>query len=47
MTEQRSKKPIAERIKDKIRDLLDELVEALDGLLQPQPVPIPARGRRR
>ena len=47
MSDQRSNKPIAERIKDKIRGLLDELVEAIDGLLQPQPQPVPVRSRRR
>jgi len=47
MSDQRSRKPITERIKDKIRGLLDELVEAIDGLLQPQPQPVPVRGRRR
>jgi len=47
MSDQRSRKPITERIKDKIRGLLDELVEAIDGLLQPPPQPVPVRGRRR
>jgi hypothetical protein len=47
MTKQRIKKPISERIKDKIRELLEGLVEAVDGLMQPPLVPIPARGRRR
>ena len=45
MGEQKRKKPLRERIKDRIRDLADELVRALDGLLQPAPqrVRIPVR----
>ncbi len=41
--QQRSKRPFAERIKDKIKTLLDDLVEALDGILEPEPQPVPVR----
>jgi hypothetical protein len=44
--QQRRKKPLRERIKDRIRDLADEVVGALEGLLTPEPEPIPVRIRR-
>jgi hypothetical protein len=45
--QKRKKKPLQERIKDRIRDLADEVVGALEGLLNPEPEPIPVRVRRR
>jgi hypothetical protein len=41
-------KPLSERIRDVVSDLVDGLVETLGGLMNPPPVPvpIPIRGRR-
>jgi hypothetical protein len=41
-----SKKPLTERIKERLRDLVDELVGTVEGAFLPQPVPIPVRPRR-
>jgi hypothetical protein len=41
-----SKKPLTDRIKERLRDLVDELVGTIEGLALPQPVPIPVRPRR-
>ena len=46
MTNQSRKKPLIDRIKDRLRDLVDDFVEALDGMFQPEPEPIPVRVRR-
>lgn len=45
--DQRRKKPLTDRIKEKLRDLVDDLVDSLEGLVVPQPEPIPVRTRRR
>ena len=38
--------PLTDRIKEKLRGLVDDLVESLEGLVVvPQPQPIPVRGR--
>lgn len=29
------------KLRDRVREILDILVDALDGLLQPQPTPVP------
>jgi len=44
--DQRRKKPLADRIKEKFRDLVDDLVDTLEGLVIPQPEPVPVRIRR-
>jgi hypothetical protein len=41
------KKPLKDRIEDEIREFLDKLASALDGMLKPEPVPVPIRSRRR
>jgi hypothetical protein len=44
--DKRRKKPLADRIKERLRDLVDDLVESLEGLVVvPQPAPIPVRKR--
>jgi hypothetical protein len=45
-TEKRPKKPLTDRIKDRLRDMVDELVGALEELASPPPMPIPVRTRR-
>jgi len=40
---ERRKKPLADRIKERLRDLVDDLVGSLEGLLVPQPEPVPVR----
>lgn len=39
------KKSLPERIKDRLRDVADEWLEAVDSLLRPEPalIPIPVR----
>jgi hypothetical protein len=44
--EKRPKKPLTDRIKDRLRDMVDELVGTIEGLAHPQPLPIPVRTRR-
>lgn len=44
--EKRPKKPLTERVKDKLRDLVDELVGTIEGLAVPPPMPVPVRPRR-
>jgi hypothetical protein len=44
--DKRRKKPLADRIKERLRDLVDELVDSLEGLVLPQPEPIPVRIKR-
>jgi hypothetical protein len=45
--DKRRKKPLADRIKERLRDLVDDLVGTLEGLVVPQPEPIPIRKRYR
>jgi hypothetical protein len=46
--DQRRKKPLTDRIKERLRDLVDDLVGSLEGVLLPQPEPVPIRpGPRR
>jgi hypothetical protein len=40
-------KPLKDRIQDEIREFLDKVAGALDGILRPEPVPVPIRSRRR
>ena len=45
--EKRPKKPLTDRIKDRLRDMVDELVGTLESLANPPALlPIPARARR-
>jgi hypothetical protein len=44
---ERSSKPFAERVKDRLRDLADEITAVLEGALNPVPAPVPVRIRRR
>ena len=44
--DKRNEKPLTDRIKERLRDLVDELVGTIEGLTMPQPVPIPVRPRR-
>jgi hypothetical protein len=44
--EKRPKKPLSERIKERLRDMVDEVVGTFEGLAHPQPLPIPVRTRR-
>lgn len=44
--EKRPKKSLTERIKERLRDMVDELVGTIEGLAHPQPLPIPVRTRR-
>jgi hypothetical protein len=43
--DKRRKKPLTDRIKERLRDLVDDLVGSLEGLVVPQPEPIPVRKR--
>lgn len=47
--ERRKEKPLRDRIKERLRDLVDDVVGALEGLVvpQPEPVPVPVRQRNR
>jgi hypothetical protein len=45
--DQRRKKPLTDRIKERLRDLVDDLVGTLEGLVVPQPEPVPVRIRTR
>ena len=38
-------KPLKDRIQDEIREFLDKVAAALDGVLKPEPVRIPIRRR--
>jgi hypothetical protein len=40
-------KPRKGRIQDEIREFLDKVAAALDGMFRPEPVPVPVRSRRR
>jgi hypothetical protein len=44
--EKRSKKSLTDRIKERVRDFVDEVVGAIESLAEPPPVPIPVRPRR-
>jgi hypothetical protein len=44
--EKRSAKPLTDRIKERWRDFVEELVGTLEGMVLPPPVPIPVRPRR-
>jgi hypothetical protein len=45
MTERQSnpgqREPLSERIRDRAKDLIRDIVEALDGLINPAPAPVP------
>ena len=41
----RRKKPLTDRIKERLRDLIDDVMGSLEGLVLPEPVPIPIRKR--
>jgi hypothetical protein len=43
--DKRRKKPLTDQIKERLRDLIDDLVGSLEGLVLPEPVPIPVRKR--
>jgi hypothetical protein len=43
--DKRRKKSLGDRIKERLRDLVDDLVDTLEGLVLPQPEPIPVRKR--
>ena len=45
--DERRKKPLTDRIKERLRDLVDDLVGSLEGLVVPQPEPVPVRTRTR
>jgi hypothetical protein len=45
--DQRRKKPLLDRIKERLRDLVDDVVGSLEGLVVPQPEPVPIRTRTR
>jgi hypothetical protein len=45
--DKRRKKPLTDRIKERLRDLVDDLVGTLEGLVVPQPEPVPVRIRTR
>ena len=49
MAGKQSSKPISDTIKEKLRELADQIVEVIEGALQPEPrlVPIPIRSRYR
>jgi hypothetical protein len=49
MAGKQSSTPISDQIKEKLRDLADRIVEAIESALQPepQPIPIPVRSRYR
>jgi hypothetical protein len=53
MTERKSdqgqQEPVVDRIRERAKDLIRDIVETLDGFVNPQPapVPIPIRGGRR
>jgi hypothetical protein len=42
-------KPLEQKLRDRAKDLIRDILEALDGMFAPvpQPVPIPVRGRAR
>jgi hypothetical protein len=42
---QSRKKPLHERIKERIKHLADEVVGTLEGLLNPEPARVPVRVR--
>jgi hypothetical protein len=46
--DKRPKKPLTDRIKERLRDLVDEVLGTLEELAHPtpMPVPIPVRTRR-
>ncbi len=41
MAEEEAQKPLKERIEEKIRGWIDDLAEAIEGLVAPAPEPIP------
>jgi hypothetical protein len=43
--DKRRKKPLVDRIKERFQDFVDDLVDSLEGLVLPQPEPIPVRKR--
>jgi hypothetical protein len=47
MKDEDARKPLKERIEEKVRDLWDDLAEALENIIvpAPEPVPIPVRKR--
>jgi len=45
--QKRPKKPLTDRIKERLQDLVDEVLETLEGLAHPPvPIPVPVRNRR-
>jgi hypothetical protein len=44
--DERPAKPLTDRIKERLRDLADEVSAVLEGLLNPVPAPVPVRVRR-
>jgi hypothetical protein len=45
-SKERNQPSLIERLKDKLRDLGDEVSGMLEGLLYPTPAPVPVRVRR-
>ena len=45
--DERRKKPLRDRIEERLRDLVEDVVGALEGLVVPQPEPVPVRARNR
>ena len=41
----RRKKPLVDRIKERLQDLVDDLVGTLEELVSPPPQPVPVRKR--
>jgi hypothetical protein len=41
----RRKKPLTDQIKERLQDLVDDLVGALEELVAPPPQPVPIRKR--
>ena len=39
--------PVIDRIRERAKDLIRDIVEALDGLITPAPMPVPVRVRPR
>jgi hypothetical protein len=45
-SKERNQPTLIERLKDKLRDLADEVSSVLEGMLHPAPAPVPVRIRR-
>lgn len=48
-SDQGQQEPVVDKIRERAKDLIRDILEALDGLVNPAPapVPIPVRGRPR